>query len=126
MKKSFLNTCPIFGEHHMVKRGNVNISFWEIGLTWILLLIFSSAEAQIIITANITQPTCFNHLAAAGGTTGNGVIIASASGGTPPYSYLLESNSAQQTNGYFPGLSAGTYSIELWMRWDKQKRLSSF
>jgi gliding motility-associated-like protein len=95
----------------MLKCGNLYVSFLEIVLTWILVSIFSGAEGQITITTNITQPSCFNHLAAAGGTTGNGVIIASTTGGTPPYSYLLESNSALQTNGYFPGLSAGTYSV---------------
>jgi len=68
----------------MPKSVNAYVSFWEVVLTWIFVSIFSSAESQITITANITQPTCFNHLAAAGGTTGNGIIIASATGGTPP------------------------------------------
>ncbi len=95
----------------MPKRRNLCICFWEVTLTWILLLIFSGAKSQITITANVTQPTCFNHLAAAGGVTGNGIIIASASGGTPPYTYLLQTISGDQNNGYFPGVSAGTYSV---------------
>ncbi|MDC0231252.1 gliding motility-associated C-terminal domain-containing protein [Aureispira] len=42
----------------------------------------------------------------------DGVITATASGGTSPYFYSIDSNSTQ-SNGTFTGLSAGTYSIEI-------------
>ena len=75
------------------------------------VLPISSAYSQISISVNLTNPTCFNHLGVAGGTTGNGVILASASGGSPPYTYTLQSFTAPQNNGYFPGLSQGTYTV---------------
>jgi gliding motility-associated-like protein len=95
----------------MPKHGIIHVIQSRTILSLIIFMMASAVRAQIIISANITQPTCFNHLAAAGGVTGNGIIIASASGGTPPYTYLLQTISGDQNNGYFPGLSEGTYSV---------------
>jgi gliding motility-associated-like protein len=95
----------------MLRPRNISVSFWEIVLVWVFLLIVSPTQSQITVSLNVTNPTCFNHLGPAGGTTGNGVILASAFGGIPPYTYTLVSYTAAQNNGYFPGLSEGNYTI---------------
>lgn len=58
-------------------------------------------NVTIDITGNITNPT---------GTASNGNIIATASGGTGPYTYSLN-NGAFQSTGQFANLAAGAYTI---------------
>jgi mono/diheme cytochrome c family protein len=59
------------------------------------------ANVTIDITGNITSPT---------GTASNGNIIATASGGTGPYTYSLNNGTFQST-GQFANLAAGAYTI---------------
>jgi gliding motility-associated-like protein len=95
----------------MFNCGKILVRPLEIVLVFFFVLLASSAQSQITISVNVTNPTCFDHLGVAGGTTGNGVIFASASGGSPPYTYTLQSFTAPQNNGYFPGLSQGPYTV---------------
>ncbi len=55
------------------------------------------------ITTSISGETCMNS---------NGEISISATGGTTPYSYSLNSGTSQST-GIFSGLSAGSYTIDV-------------
>jgi gliding motility-associated-like protein len=57
---------------------------------------------QPVVTVAITNPTCAYN---------NGSFVATATGGTPPYSYV--SNAAREGNssGIFGGLAAGTYDL---------------
>ena len=57
---------------------------------------------QPVVTVAITNPTCAYN---------NGSFVATATGGTPPYSYV--SNAARESNssGIFGELAAGTYDL---------------
>ncbi|NNC96356.1 MAG: T9SS type A sorting domain-containing protein [Chitinophagales bacterium] len=46
-----------------------------------------------------------------GASYSNGIITVNPSGGNPPYSYLWDSASGDQTNSTATGLSAGVYSV---------------
>jgi hypothetical protein len=60
--------------------------------------------AQVLLTATSTDPLC--------GGSCDGTITATASGGTAPYQYSLNSG-ALQSSSVFTTLCAGTYSVEI-------------
>ncbi|MCH4552525.1 LamG-like jellyroll fold domain-containing protein, partial [Aestuariibaculum lutulentum] len=59
--------------------------------------------ASLTINSNITAPLCF------GSSTGTATV--NVSNGTPPYSYLWDTNAGNQTTPTATGLSAGSYSV---------------
>src|ERR1700722_9879930 len=67
-----------------------------------LLLLTVVCKGQPIVTVAQTNPTCAYN---------NGGFVVTATGGTPPYSYV--SNAARESNqtGIFGGLAAGTYDL---------------
>jgi gliding motility-associated-like protein len=69
------------------------------------------AGISVIVTA--TNPQCGNIVGLEGYILGNGIIIASASGGTPPYLYALLGQTPTQNIGYFPGLYGITYTLRI-------------
>jgi len=66
------------------------------------LLLAGVCKGQPVVTAAVTNPTCAYN---------NGSFVATATGGTPPYSYF--SNAARESNstGIFGELAAGTYDL---------------
>ena len=67
-----------------------------------LLLLTVVCKGQPVVTVAQTNPTCAYN---------NGGFVVTATGGTPPYSYV--SNAARESNqtGIFGGLAAGTYDL---------------
>jgi gliding motility-associated-like protein len=78
------------------------------------LLLAGVCKGQPVVTVATTNPTCAYN---------NGSFVATATGGTPPYSYV--SNAARESNstGIFGGLAAGTY--DLTVRDDKGKQTTT-
>jgi gliding motility-associated-like protein len=78
------------------------------------LLLAAVCNGQPVVTVATTNPTCAYN---------NGSFIATATGGTPPYSYV--SNAARESNstGIFGELAAGTY--DLTVRDDKGKQTTT-
>ena len=66
------------------------------------LLLASLCKGQPVVTVSPTNPTCAYN---------NGGFVATATGGTPVYTYV--SNAARESNqtGIFGGLAAGTYDL---------------
>ena len=58
-------------------------------------------------SATFTSPNC----AVGQGTSNNGTITASATGGIAPYTYAINPTATQGSPGVFSGLIAGTYTI---------------
>jgi PKD repeat protein len=61
-----------------------------------------SEPTEVTHTASVTDATCGNS---------NGSITVTATGGTAPYTYSLNSGTAQ-SSGSFTGLAAGSYTIQ--------------
>ncbi len=73
---------------------------WRLPLLFLFVLSFYSVHAQINVSFNVTQPTCFG--------LPNGSVVASASGGTAPYTY------AWSTGVFGPvlnNITAGNYTV---------------
>lgn len=80
--------------------------------TCILVLTAGSGDTvwgNITVTATVTNVSGPAHQSGTG-IVYNGSINATASGGTPPYTYSIRPNYVLN-NGYFPELSAGTYTV---------------
>ncbi len=71
---------------------------------------------QVLVT--ITQPsqlsasiTSITNVSCNGGNNGIVTVTATAGSGTSPYNYSIDAGATWQTDGTFPGLTAGSYSI---------------
>jgi gliding motility-associated-like protein len=97
--KCLFNT-PIFlmSQRHCSRSGG-NYSFALLGA---FLLLAAICKGQPVVTVSTTNPTCAYN---------NGGFVATATGGTPVYTYV--SNAARESNqtGIFGGLAAGTYDL---------------
>ncbi|MCB9195585.1 MAG: PKD domain-containing protein [Flavobacteriales bacterium] len=74
-----------------------------------------NGNCQGTSTVTLTQPTAVTHTATVGNATcgnTNGTLTVTASGGTSPYSYSLNSGSGQST-GTFTGLASGSYTVQV-------------
>ena len=75
-------------------------SAWRLPLLFLFVLSLYSVHAQINVSFNVTQPTCFG--------LPNGSVVASANGGTAPYTY------AWSTGVFGPvlnNITAGNYTV---------------
>ncbi len=69
----------------------------------------STSSNQTLSTQAVTLSVQTSN---AGCNTNSGNIIATASGGTPPYQYKFN-NEGPFNNGYYPGVSPGSYSVNV-------------
>jgi hypothetical protein len=78
-------------------------------------VVLTTLSCPEITTASITVSPGLTLTARAGmQCTGTGMIMASASGGTPAYRYFIIPNSGTQTSpGVFTGVAPGTYTINV-------------
>jgi gliding motility-associated-like protein len=88
----------------------------------ILITAGNKTFGQIVLDTTSTNPTCTRSFTHNYTQVGNGSIGIIASGGTAPYTYLLNGSLVQgaqtfvnitQNNGYFPGLIAGWYTVRV-------------
>ena len=73
----------------------------------------TNPSGTISINIITKSPTCSDAIGVGGYVYGNGIINITASGGTPPYLYSSNSTASPQNNGYFPGLTEGTYFLRV-------------
>jgi gliding motility-associated-like protein len=67
---------------------------------------------SLAVAATTTNPTCATRIQpTATSRLGNGSVNATATGGTPPYTYSISLGGPYQTNGYFPDLDMGNYRV---------------
>jgi gliding motility-associated-like protein len=68
--------------------------------------------APLSVLATTTNPSCTTEIqGSASGRLGDGSITATASGGTPPYTYTLTQLTPPQNNGYFPAQDQGHFQV---------------
>lgn len=70
----------------------------------------ASNKAYANITLTVTATNVSGPVRYTSGITYDGRIAATATGGTAPYTYSIGPNSTQN-NGYYPELTAGTYTV---------------
>ena len=76
------------------------VPFFQISRIIMFVLTFASAHAQINVSFNVTEPSCFG--------LPDGSITAIPSGGAPPYAYVWNTGATVQTLNNIP---AGAYSV---------------
>ena len=105
-----------------IQTGGLRHCFYRAILAVILLTAGNRAYSQIVLDTTSTNPTCTKAFGHNYSNIGNGSIGIIASGGTPPYTYALYGQYIQaglqyvtviQNNGYFPGLNAGIYNVDV-------------
>jgi gliding motility-associated-like protein len=104
---------PVYS-YNLAGSVNASGSFNTLGIGNYLVTITDANNCTIIVPVLITQPLALSpnlvaqqNVSCFGGN--NGQINAGASGGTLPYSFTL--NGTTNTNGLFPGLTAGAYTV---------------
>lgn len=73
-----------------------------------------NGSCQGTTTVTISEPTAVTHLATVTDATcgnSNGAIVVTATGGSSPYTYSLNSGSGQ-SSGSFTGLATGSYTVQ--------------
>jgi len=84
--------------------GTYNVTITDTnGCTFDTLVVISEPLAPLSITTVVTSISCF------GGNNGTATVF--PSGGTPPYTYLWDTNAGNQTTSTAIGLIAGNYTI---------------
>ncbi len=92
------------GQFNFLAAGTYTVVATDASLCTATTSVNVGEPSQIVSTANVVEASCFGFT--------DGQITATASGGTPPYSYSL-STGAQNILGMFTGLAAGNYSLSV-------------
>ncbi len=72
----------------------------------------SEPTGLLTVTATTVNPTCATQVQPTSSSMlGNGSLTATATGGTPPYTYALVLTRPSQSSGFFPGLDFGNYEV---------------